>query len=109
MKLTSLDLRYAIDERKVQMMSADHLNDFVRAYGVTGRADGKRRRGNSRAGRPRSGGRGKPCKALGIKVRWALLGFVGPFNLKKYEADAASGNDEFPTVSNDFQSIPITF
>jgi hypothetical protein len=32
---------------------------------------------------PRSGG-GNPCKVLGIKVRWALLGFVGPFILKKF-------------------------
>jgi hypothetical protein len=31
---------------------------------------------------PRSGGGGL-CKALGIKVSWALLGFVGPFILKK--------------------------
>jgi hypothetical protein len=28
--------------------------------------------------------RGNPRKALGIRVRWALLGFVGPFILKKY-------------------------
>jgi hypothetical protein len=28
---------------------------------------------------------GNPCKALGIKVRWASLGFVGPKSLENYE------------------------
>src|SRR5882724_8201236 len=42
-----------------------------------------------RAGR-RSRGRRYPYKALGGKVRWALLGFVGPKSLKKYRHPSTS-------------------
>jgi hypothetical protein len=60
--------------------------------------------------RPRCDG-GDPCKALGIKDCWALLGhFLQKFqgaNAARQPDEIEGENWQFPMVSGDFQSIPI--
>jgi hypothetical protein len=72
MRLTLADLRYAIYDLRTAI-AGDGRRSFKRSVRAI----------FLRVADPRSGGKEHPCKALGIKVRWALLGFVGPFVLKK--------------------------
>jgi len=70
-------MRFTIYERRVRAMALEYSNVLVRAKVL-------------RVTDPRSGGGGNPCKALGIKVRQGLSGFVRPFFIKKYFKSAAT-------------------